>query len=528
MSNRHVVRPALVLALAVACSAFAEDKPVRVACVGDSITAGVGARNRRTQTYPAQLGDILGDKYKVVNFGVSGIMMTNYKTHRNFKKAQEFQPNLVIIKLGTNDTKRRRFKDPKDKARFDASYTAASLEMIKTFRGLESKPKVYICYPVPVFKSMGAINEKSIVEDIIPLVTAVSRKTGTPIIDLYKALKGKGEVVPDGVHPNEHGYKIIAETIARALADKKASSPGSRGAATEVEQSGSARHRFMKTGWNSQSIAIVGKDDGIEWEQPVGKDCMDAWVLPDGGVIYCSSMRSVTRLGPDKKEIWTHRLKAGCNNACQPLPGGGFLLGVNVKADEHYAVEIDSDGRETKRVRLELADCKNVSHTFRQFRKTSEGTYIGVIYHKHMTCEWDSEGKLLRTFPSGHFMALRLPSGNTLISGQPRKGRGGFLVEYDKDAKVVWELTGEDVDRLDLRISMLCGFHVLKNGNIVVTNTRHGGGHGSHSKNFPHVFEITRDKKELVWQLNTKKWKSINVIQILDEPGDVHKLELLR
>ncbi|MHC4250786.1 MAG: GDSL-type esterase/lipase family protein [Planctomycetota bacterium] len=528
MNTRHVVKLALALVLAVACSASAEDRPIRVACVGDSITAGVGARNRRTQTYPAQLGDILGDGYKVVNFGVSGIMMTSYKRHRNFQKVKDFQPNLTIIKLGTNDTKRRRFRDPKDKARFDASYTAAALEMIKTFRGLQSKPKVYICYPVPVFKSMGAINERSIVEDIVPLVTAVSKKTGTPIIDLYKALKGKGQMVPDGVHPNEHGYKVIAETVARALTGKQASSAGPGGAATEVEQSGSVRHRFMKTGWNSQSIAIVDKDDTIEWELPVGKDCMDAWVLPDGGVVYCGSMRSVVRLGPDKKELWTYKVKAGCNNACQPLPGGGFLLGVNVKADEHYAVEIDSAGRETKRVRLELADCKNLSHTFRQFRKTLGGTYIGVIFHKHMTREWDSEGKLLRTFPSGHFMALRLPSGNTLISGKPKRGKGGFLVEYDRDAKVVWEFTGEDVDRNDLRISMLCGFQVLKNGNIVITNTRHGSGHGARNKFFPHVFEITGDKKELVWQLNTSKWKNVNVIQILDEPGDVHKLELLR
>ncbi len=145
---------------------------------------------------------------------------------------------------------------------------------------------------------------------------------------------------------------------------------------------------------------------------------------------------------------------------------------------------------------------------------------------RNETREWDSEGKLIRTFPNGHFMALRLPNGNTLISGKPTKRKGGFLVEYDKEANVVWEFTKDDIDRLNLKISMICGFQVLKNGNIVITNTRHGRGHGK--GDFPHVFEITKDKKEVVWQFNTKKWPSINVIQILDEPGDVYKQELLR
>ena len=54
MNIRYAVKLALTVVLAVACSASAEDRPMRVACVGDSITAGVGAGTRRTQTCPAQ------------------------------------------------------------------------------------------------------------------------------------------------------------------------------------------------------------------------------------------------------------------------------------------------------------------------------------------------------------------------------------------------------------------------------------------------------------------------------------------
>ena len=44
--------------------------PVHVACIGDSITAGVGAG--RGASYPAKLGKLLGTKWEVRGFGVSG------------------------------------------------------------------------------------------------------------------------------------------------------------------------------------------------------------------------------------------------------------------------------------------------------------------------------------------------------------------------------------------------------------------------------------------------------------------------
>ena len=212
----NINRFAIVALLMCSTAAFAADR-VRVACVGDSITAGVGAKDRRTQTYPAQLSVLLGDKYDVRNFGVSGIKMTNYKNHKNYAKAKSFEPHIVIIKLGTNDTKTRKFGSDDNKKAFATSYTAAAEELIKTFQSLKSQPKVYLCTPVPVFRDRWGINERSVVEDVNPLVAELSKTMKLPTIDLYKALTGKGKMVPDGVHPNEHGYKIMAETIADSL-----------------------------------------------------------------------------------------------------------------------------------------------------------------------------------------------------------------------------------------------------------------------------------------------------------------------
>ena len=37
--------------------------PIRIACVGDSITYGAGIKDRENDNYPVQLGRLLGDGY---------------------------------------------------------------------------------------------------------------------------------------------------------------------------------------------------------------------------------------------------------------------------------------------------------------------------------------------------------------------------------------------------------------------------------------------------------------------------------
>ena len=50
----------------------AQPGPVRVACVGDSITYGAGVAGRETNSYSTVLGRMLGSKFEVRNFGRSG------------------------------------------------------------------------------------------------------------------------------------------------------------------------------------------------------------------------------------------------------------------------------------------------------------------------------------------------------------------------------------------------------------------------------------------------------------------------
>lgn len=196
-----------------------EAAALKVACIGDSITFGAGVKQRKSNSFPAQLGAMLGKGYEVKNFGVSASTMLKngnkpYWNLPQFKTAQEYKPDVVIIKLGTNDTKPDNWKH---KAEFKTDYC----EMIKIFQSLENKPDVWICYPVPVFPTgerwKWGINDPTVKEEIIPLIDEIAQTTGANVIDLYQPLVGKPDLVPDNVHPNASGAKVIAETIFSAM-----------------------------------------------------------------------------------------------------------------------------------------------------------------------------------------------------------------------------------------------------------------------------------------------------------------------
>ena len=107
---------------------------VRVACIGNSITFGAGIKNRSRDSYPSVLARMLGDNYWVKNFGVSARTMLNkgdhpYMNEPAYKNALAFNPNIVVIKLGTNDSKSFNWK-------YKADFMKDAQNMINAFKGL--------------------------------------------------------------------------------------------------------------------------------------------------------------------------------------------------------------------------------------------------------------------------------------------------------------------------------------------------------------------------------------------------------
>ncbi len=139
---------AVAAAAGLAAAGRADDK-IRVACVGDSITYGAGIKDREHNSYPAQLQKLLGDGYEVRNFGVNGRTLLSkgdlpYVKERTYQDALAFKPNIVVIKLGSNDSKPQNWKHADE---FEADYK----KLVESFRDLPTKPKVYLCTPVPAY-----------------------------------------------------------------------------------------------------------------------------------------------------------------------------------------------------------------------------------------------------------------------------------------------------------------------------------------------------------------------------------------
>ncbi|GAB3231708.1 sialate O-acetylesterase [Algoriphagus aestuariicola] len=203
----------LISALFVSLHTFAQS-PIKVAFVGNSITQGPGRDN--PDSYPLQVGTILGDAYTVKNFGVSGRTLLKkgdfpYWNEPQFQEAKDFQPDVLLIKLGTNDSKPQNWAH---KEEFVKDY----LEMIAEFReNMPKDGKVYVIFPVPVTRVNFGINPEVMNNEQRLMLFEIVQKSGAEVIDLYTPLMDKPELLPDGVHPNTEGLTIMAEVIARGI-----------------------------------------------------------------------------------------------------------------------------------------------------------------------------------------------------------------------------------------------------------------------------------------------------------------------
>ncbi len=230
----HHIRPLFAL-MFVACmlpaiGQSAGAAPVRIACVGDSITWGFTITHHRlARAWPGVLQKLVGKKFKSANFGHSGATLLKkgnlpYWTTPEFKAATKFDPNIVIIMLGTNDTKPQNWK------KYGSQFTANAEALIRHFEHLQAHPKIYICTPPPVVRNKKrhvgnpwGINEKVLVHGVIPALKRAARAMHVPVVHVHAQMirlhtKPWYQLFAwDGVHPNPLGQALIGKIIYRAV-----------------------------------------------------------------------------------------------------------------------------------------------------------------------------------------------------------------------------------------------------------------------------------------------------------------------
>jgi sialate O-acetylesterase len=186
----------------------------KIACIGDSVTAGYLLTNATTESYPSQLQVLMGNKYEVKNFGHSGATLlkkgsTPYYKTAACAQAIAYSPDIAIIHLGLNDTDPRNW--PNYKEDFDADYSW----LLDTLKKQNPNVKLYICRMTPIFNEHKRFKSGTrdwfwqIQEHIEEI--AIANKVN--LIDLHENLYNRPDLFPDALHPTTEGATILAQTV---------------------------------------------------------------------------------------------------------------------------------------------------------------------------------------------------------------------------------------------------------------------------------------------------------------------------
>ncbi|CAA9194256.1 hypothetical protein FLA105534_00052 [Flavobacterium bizetiae] len=209
--NRNVFIIILLLSLIFNLEMKAQTK---IACIGDSVTAGYLLNNPSTESYPSQLQVLIGNQYEVKNFGHSGATLLKKGSTPYFKtekcaEAIAYRPDIAIIHLGLNDTDPRNW--PNYKEDFDADYSW----LIDTLKKQNPKVKIYICKMTPIFNEHPRF--KSGTRDwfwqIQEHISAIAKANNVGLIDLHEKLYDRPDLFPDALHPTKEGATILAQTV---------------------------------------------------------------------------------------------------------------------------------------------------------------------------------------------------------------------------------------------------------------------------------------------------------------------------
>lgn len=209
------MKKTLILSLCLFfCIALFAQKPVKVACVGNSITYGSGIADREKDSYPVKLQQMLGDKYLVDNFGKPGATLLNkghrpYMQQKEFKDALAFAGDIVVIHLGINDTDPRNWPNYRDY--FIRDYRA----LIDSFRVVNPKCRILIARLTPIADRHPRFESgtRDWHDEIQLAIENIAKYANVQLIDFHEPLYPYPYLLPDAVHPNAEGAAILAKTV---------------------------------------------------------------------------------------------------------------------------------------------------------------------------------------------------------------------------------------------------------------------------------------------------------------------------
>lgn len=207
------------------------EKKIRITCMGDSITQGVGVpvEEREQFSYPAQLQQLLGDKYEVINCGRGGAYSVgpdskykhpkptapSYSITQKYQDALVSEPDIVVFMLGANDSRTVNVGAPDS---IEELYEAIKGYCEKML-ALPTHPKIYLASTT--YRYDGEVPNRNVEEAIVPTQRRLAKDMGWDYIEMFEPTKqavlaGK-EIYTDKLHFNKDGYALIANEIYKGL-----------------------------------------------------------------------------------------------------------------------------------------------------------------------------------------------------------------------------------------------------------------------------------------------------------------------
>ncbi len=186
----------------------------KVACIGDSVTKGYGIKDS-TKSYPSQLQQLLGNDFLVKNFGHSGATLLRkghnpYHKTKAYQEALAFQPDVIVIALGLNDT------DPRNWPNYGQEFVGDYTRLIDDFKRINPEVEVYICSMTPIFSGHPRFlsGTREWFDNIQALIPDIAKANNASLIDNHLPLAARIDLFDDYLHPNARGAEILAKNVA--------------------------------------------------------------------------------------------------------------------------------------------------------------------------------------------------------------------------------------------------------------------------------------------------------------------------
>ncbi len=194
---------------------------VTIACVGDSIARGTFVWRRKRHAYPVQLQAMLGEGFRVHNFGVNGHAAQRsadrpYWGSEEYTSSSTVRPDVVLIMLGTNDVRGDNWKDV-------ASFAADYRDLVLHYMSLESHPRIWLLTPPTLFRVGRSTKvrygmDDSALREICDVIRRCANELGCGLIDINAVTAHRPDAFRfDGVHPGGAGATLIAQVVHDAL-----------------------------------------------------------------------------------------------------------------------------------------------------------------------------------------------------------------------------------------------------------------------------------------------------------------------